>query len=328
MTDSSTVDIIGAGLAGLMAARTLRGRGWGVKLFDKGRRPGGRANTREHRSYRFDHGAQFFTVREPAIQREADSWIDEGLVEEWPGSLVRIEGDRIMPAKDSVRYVGVPGMVSLAEYLARDLDIETGCQVREVRPDQEGWAFFDSSNSLLGAFDLALIAVPAPQAVRLLSAAPMLQAKAKAVRMAPCWAGMYVFEERLELGFDGAFMAGTGLSWIARNNSKPGRPEPEAWVLHAGAGWTGTHWELERGRAAEALLEELVARFGPLPRATFQRAHRWAYAQASEPVPDGALFDPDLGVGACGDWCRGGRIEGALLSGLLTADQIIRKTNQ
>ena len=81
---------------------------------------------------------------------------------------------------------------------------------------------------------------------------------------------MYLFEDRVDLDFDGAFLPGPALSWVARNNSKPGRPESEAWVVHAGPEWTGTHSSLSREAAADALERELEAFVGPL-RAPFIR---------------------------------------------------------
>lgn len=325
MFDSLRVGIVGAGLSGLMAARTLLDHGIDVTLFDKGRRPGGRANTREHGSYRFDHGAQFFTVRGPHVSPLLNSWMAEGLVERWLGKLVRIDGDRVLPAKDSHRYVGVPAMITLPEYLARGLDIRTGVRVGSLRREEGGWAFMDTSGGKLASFPLALVAVPAPQAVPLLSEVPDLEEQAQSVGMAPCWAGMYVFEDGVDLDFDGAFISGQGLSWVARNNSKPGRPEPEAWVIHAGPEWTEAHWDLNGEEAAEALGKEMAALFGPLPKVAFQRAHRWAYALPPEPVSGESLFHPELGIGVCGDWCRGGRVEGAIESGVLLAQQVINQ---
>ena len=91
--------VIGGGLAGLTAAGRLRDAGRDVVVVDKGRRPGGRANTREHDMHRFDHGAQFFTVRDPRVTPLLDDWLHTGLVAPWEGRLVRIEGDTINPAK-------------------------------------------------------------------------------------------------------------------------------------------------------------------------------------------------------------------------------------
>ena len=61
------VAIVGAGLAGLMAGRTLAEAGHEVVLLDKGRSPGGRLATRRIGAATLDHGAQFFTVRSEAF---------------------------------------------------------------------------------------------------------------------------------------------------------------------------------------------------------------------------------------------------------------------
>ena len=63
----STVIVVGAGLAGLMAGRELVKAGHEVLLLDKGRSPGGRLATRRIGQATLDHGAQFFTVRSPVF---------------------------------------------------------------------------------------------------------------------------------------------------------------------------------------------------------------------------------------------------------------------
>jgi predicted NAD/FAD-dependent oxidoreductase len=309
-----------------MAGRVLQNHGASVTLFDKARWPGGRANTREHGSYRFDHGAQFFTVRDPGMLGHLESWIEEGVVSEWTGTLLRITEDQTAPAKDSVRYVGVPGMVDLPAALAQGLDVRVATRVREVRPGDSGWSLFAEDESALGIFDTVVVALPAPQAMEFLRHTPRLRDAAEKARMAPCWAGMYAFEEPLALDFDGAFLSGGPLSWVARDSSKPGRPNVETWVVHAGPNWSRENLGLQRTEAALALLKELRALFGPTPDPLFHRAHRWAFALASDPAPKGALFDQERSIGTCGDWCMGGRIEGALLSGLAVANQILHET--
>jgi predicted NAD/FAD-dependent oxidoreductase len=73
------VVIVGAGICGLVAGRRLADAGAEVVLVDKGRSVGGRLATRRIGDATVDHGAQFFTVRTPAFQRQVDDWVERGL---------------------------------------------------------------------------------------------------------------------------------------------------------------------------------------------------------------------------------------------------------
>jgi renalase len=319
------VGVIGAGLSGLMAARTLQLAGLDVVVFDKGRRVGGRANTREHSDYRFDHGAQFFTVRDEALDPHLQGWLREGLVQEWGGRLVRIEGEAMSPAKEATRYVGVPGMINLALHLASTLDVQTLVRIEKVDASRSGWKFLDTEAALRGEFQSVVVAVPPAQAVPLLSGAPALQEQVGRIHVAPCWAVMLAFDEPLQLGFDGAFITEGPLSWIARDSSKPGRPKSESWVLHATPEWTRRHWEVDGSEVPRLMLDTLRNRFGTLPSPIFERAHRWGYALAGEPLRVGCSYDDAVGIGVCGDWCMGGRVEDALLSGMNVAKRMLER---
>ncbi|MEJ2541447.1 MAG: FAD-dependent oxidoreductase, partial [Gemmatimonadota bacterium] len=184
------VAVVGGGLSGLMAARTLRDHGLDVTVFDKGRRPGGRASTREHGATRFDHGAQYFTIRDRRMRPLLESWLQDGVVAEWPGRLVRYRDGRVESAREGARYVGVPGMIDLASHLSRELDVRRGVRVGsverpegwrdEVPPSAGGgpgngrnaaseragrWLLRDESGGNLGRFDEVVVALPPPQAV-------------------------------------------------------------------------------------------------------------------------------------------------------------------
>ena len=78
------IGVVGAGVAGLSAARALVDRGHQVIVFEKARAPGGRVATSRLRGIEmpravagstlaFDHGAQYFTARDPRSIRSAAS---------------------------------------------------------------------------------------------------------------------------------------------------------------------------------------------------------------------------------------------------------------
>lgn len=322
---SLDVVVVGAGVSGLACAGTLADHGHRVRVVEKSRGPGGRTATRHEGDWRFDHGAQYFTVRDPRFRRRVDSWLEHGLVAPWAGRIAVLERGTVEPKDDDTgRYVGVPGMNAVCRHLADDLDVQWRTRVERIDRDGDRWRLTAEDGTDLGTADAVVVSAPPAQTAELLThVVPDLAARARGVEMAPCWAAMAVFDRPLETAFDGAFVGGSPLSWVARNGSKPGRPGHEAWVLHAGPDWSQTHLELERDDAAARLLDAFRDAAGELDAEVLHLAgHRWRYALPREPLADPCLFDRELRIAACGDWCGGPRVEGAFLSGLAAAGTV------
>lgn len=316
------VAILGAGLSGLACARNLADNGLHVQVIEKARGPGGRMSTRRVEQWRFDHGAQYFTARDPEFSRQVDSWRHVGLVEKWAARIAVVENGSIQVTGDAAeRYVGVPGMNAVCRHLADGLDISYRTEVGELERSEAGWSLKNADGAHIGLFDTVVVSAPSQQTARLLDhPAPALASQARAVEMAPCWAAMVGFARPLETKFDGAFVVDSPLSWIARNTSKPGRPNGECWMLHASPEWSQGHLEIEHESAAELLFEAFNRALGVSVDAPVHlAAHRWRFALPTEPLTQACLADRELRVVACGDWCGGPRVEGAFLSGLAAA---------
>lgn len=314
-----TIGIIGAGMAGLAAAHLLAEQGKTVRVFDKGRGPGGRLSTRRAQTdlgeARFDHGAQFFTARDPAFRDLVQQWIAAGVAAEWTGNFVRLgaEGPEPLPPKE--RFVGQPGMNEIIRAQAKLLDVSWQRRVQTISQGDTGWQMAFEDGSQEGPFEAILVAVPAEQVSDLIDAvAPDLAAEARAVQSAPCWTVMACFEAPLDTAWQGAELEGEALAWIANNCSKPGRSGPEAWVLQASVDWSVAHLEDDK----DAVCADLIKTFRDLtaaPAPIFQSAHRWRYARTVKPAARAIAWDGALQLGTCGDWRTGARIEDAWLSG-------------
>ncbi|NNE44465.1 MAG: FAD-dependent oxidoreductase [Gemmatimonadetes bacterium] len=307
------IGIVGAGIAGLTAARLLSASGHDVTVWDKGRRPGGRASSRRSPAA-FDHGAQYFTARDPRFRAQVDEWRAAGVVAPW--------NPRIRTPRDGdTRFVGVPGMNAAAEHLARGLDVRSGVRIADVTRNGTEWLLRDDSGVRVQQADTVLITTPPAQAVPLLSLAPDLAARAAACTLQPCWAVMLEFNDRLPVDFDAAFVRSGPLSWVARNSSKPGRAARETWVLHASAAWSREHLEEPKPSVIRELVRAFFHEAGTEEvRPEHADAHRWRFAIPDNPYEDLSFHDPELDIGVGGDWCAGARIEGAYLSGRSLAE--------
>lgn len=320
-----TTAIVGAGLSALSCARRLEEAGTTCRIFEKSRGPGGRLSTRRAGELRFDHGAQYFTVRDARFREQVERWREEGLATPWRGRIVSLERGEVTATSTAIdRYVGVPKMSGLVRSLVGEIPVVTGCRVTELRPSDSGWTVCAEDGRAFGPFERVVVSAPAPQAAELLTPAPALAAAARSAQFAPCWAVMLAFDDPLPLDFDGAFVAQSPLSWVARNSSKPERPDVESWVLHGSPEWSAAHLEESPQEALEALLVAFAeATQIELPAARHAVAHRWRFALPVTPLEELCLYEPDLGLGACGDWCGGPRVEGAYLSGSTMAERLI-----
>ena len=155
--------IVGAGMSGLLAANELQDAGWTVTVLDKGRGVGGRMATRRVGEGTFDHGTQFFTVREERFEKLVESWMDDGVVEEWTRGFADAEGQSNEDGHP--RYRGSEGMTSVPKHLSRNLDVKTGERVVKVDRREEGWEVSTEN----AAYDAAvlLLTAPVPQSLAL-----------------------------------------------------------------------------------------------------------------------------------------------------------------
>ncbi len=129
--------VIGAGIAGLLAARSITRAGYPVIVLEKSRGVGGRMATRRFQNGVFDHGAQFFTVREPAFEALVSGWLADGLIDHWANGFARPTGEAKMDGHP--RYRGRTGMTDVPKTLAEDLEVRLGKRVRAVSTDPHGW---------------------------------------------------------------------------------------------------------------------------------------------------------------------------------------------
>jgi hypothetical protein len=317
------IAIIGAGMAGLSAARALSDH-HDVILFDKSRGVGGRMSTRYAGDYEFDHGAQYFTVTDPDFEAQIRTLVGQHIALEWQsrGFYLRLGGLTVDTGRP--RWVGAPRMNSVPKALAEGLDVQLGRRVSEItgKPGSLYLRFEEGGEE--GPFDRVVCTTPAPQAMALLPENSPLLIQMSQVQMHACFALMVGLTEPFDPGWDTLRVSDLPISWLAVNSAKPGRSGGlSTLVIHAAPDWSDRYADADRDWVQSVMLQAASALCDrKLEQAPHIALHRWLYAYADEGVGQNCLIDEGNGIALAGDWCVGGRVEGAFVSGRAAAEWV------
>jgi predicted NAD/FAD-dependent oxidoreductase len=311
------VAIIGAGIAGLSCAKELLSNGISVDIFEKSRGPSGRMSTRRTQEGSVDHGAQYFTARDTRFIGEVQSWIQADIAGIWKPKLKVYEAGVWRDShSQEIRYVGTPNMNSPGKHLAKDQSIQYETTISRLeRRDDQWYLQCNEDREITDSYDFIVLAIPAPQASALTKDVDARAFSAiSEAQMKACWTMMAHLPNQTTADFDAAFINQEIISWICQNGSKPMR-QGNIWTIHASPTWSQDHVELSK-EDAQAQLVKCLASLGFNCQNAEISMHRWRYASGGLKNAIGFLALPDIGLGLCGDWLNGGRVEGAWLSGL------------
>lgn len=322
--------MIGAGISGLAAARTLGKDGHSAVVFEKSKEVGGRIETISHQGYVFDSGATTIAPRgralEDAMFRELDA---EGIVQIEPpiyvhNSLRVSPGD---PAKNRIhRFAYTMGNAELPKRLAKGLDIRFESEIESLAPLGEGY-------SLAGEeFDAVILAIPTPLTQPILETLSETRPFANTLYR-PCLSVLLGFPQPTP---DVPYHAlvdpegGHPLVWMSIESAKCLGRAPEgktAIVAQLGPQFSKLHFESEAEVIGDAAIDMIVRLYGKswdAPEVLFVR--RWLYSQPEMT----ALFDsvnrPHSRLVVAGDGVMGGRTEYAFDSGVRAAKMLMENT--
>lgn len=329
MNTDSPVDVIaiGAGLSGLLAAAGLQSGGARVLVLDKGRGVGGRLATRRTDSGVFDHGAQFFTARDPQFRLRVEAWQAAGMVRAWAAGFALADGTSKRDGE--TRFCGVTGMSSIAKHLAHGLDVHVNVKVVRVQTEGRGWVVTTEAGERFSGRAL-LLTPPVPQSLELLATGNFLlpepvRGELRQVEHAPCLAVLaQLTKPSLIPEPGGLWFDGEPVSWMADNQLKGVSSAAGAAVtIHAGPRFSRAHWEMPEGEVTARLLANATPWLGSVPVQT--QLHRWRYSLPLRVHPERCVVvrEPAPLVFA-GDAFGGPRVEGAALSGLAAGAELAK----
>lgn len=340
MTVPKHIAIVGSGMSAIVCARTLVQAGHQVTVLEKSHRLGGRMATRSSPFGTFDHGAQYFTVRDPRFMQALQT--TPTVCKKWSANTVRVldeHGQMVAAGQppSEAHWVPSPGMNTLIQQWAQPLvdsqRVLMETRVTHIEPDAlhpTQWQLrttgAQDSVHVYSGFDAVVLAIPAPQARSLLqnckSAAPLVEQVAE-VTIAPCWTLMLAFPQAMQPGllalgpqWNAARSTHHRIAWLARESSKPGREPIERWTVQASAGWSQDHLRDDASRVQAKLLKAFAEVTGIRAQPSHVGSKLWLHAQTKNPLGQSHVWDRKTHLGLCGDWCLGHRVEDAFVSGL------------
>lgn len=306
------VVVIGAGLSGLMASRTLLERGFDVMTIDKGRSPGGRMATRRIGEATLDHGAQFFTVREPRFHGIVEEWVRHGIVREWCRGF---DGNDGHP-----RFVGSTAMTDIPKHLAHGLAVRYDSLAFSVtRGTTAKWSVQLDTGEQIPA-DAVITSCPTPQSYSLTITTDLeIPEDFISIDYDRTICLLAVLDRPITLGAHGALQHPCpSVSFAAENKTKGISPVP-ALTMHADAAWSLANWDRPTSEL-EALLVGLATPLLDGARILEANVKKWRFATPRTIYPQRCLVLDDLVF--AGDAFGGPRVEGAVLSGVAAADAV------
>ena len=345
MKNSCDTIVVGAGIAGLIAARELIGARHEVIVVEADRRVGGRMAAVSLGRATFDSGAQFISVRSAELEQYVAEWIDAGVATLWAhgfadgltgdGSLAR-ESDRDnphrhMPARDGhPRYRGVPAMDAIPRHLARGLDVRLGVTVHSIGPHPEGGWRIDADAGRFYRASSVIVTAPVPLSLQMLRSGgtPIEESgrmMLESIEYAPCLSLLGVSEGPADLPRPGALRRPVpAIDWIADNAVKGVSSTGPALTIHCSEAFSTRYFERDDGDVVRQVILELEDTL-PL-RFSAWRLDRWRHSRPVHALQTGT-FTTGLPVGVCiaGDAFSGARIEGAVLSGTAAARATIAR---
>lgn len=309
--------VVGAGIAGLSAARKMAASGERVLVVDKGRGVGGRMATRRFSGAVFDHGAQSFTVIDPRFRAIVYPAISNGAAVEWY-------------VDHHIHYRGVDGITSPVKELTTKLNVWIATKVDRIVCREGGWVSSAPDRDSIYA-DKLILTPPVPQSLEILSGIDLglpnqLLDDLRTVEYERCIAALIILDEPPGISEPGFIRNETGTIRLIVDNVVKQISRIPSYTVHASPEFSLENWDRSD---AEILSDLLDAEPSLRPSSVIDfQIHRWRYARPVRTIQARTIVsEKPARIAFAGDAFGTGNsnIETAALSGLAAAEALLKK---
>lgn len=339
----SRIAIVGAGVAGLAAAWSLRSHPVETTIFEKSRGYAGRAATRGRYGVRYDHGANFIQPDGGRVRKLLTDALPSDDLVSIGRPVWTFDGDgEISPngEEPAAMWTYRNGISTVGKLLARQGSgvIHTETRIESLERQNDAWHLDSEEGDRYGPFEAVLLTPPAPQSAGLLERSRMdadlrdeLVDGLHAARYTAQFTVVLGYEREIPRSGDYYGLLGTDeehpIAWIGFEQDKPGHvPNGHSvLIIQTAPKWTAARVEADPDTVMpdvkEAAAEVLDA---DLTRPSWYDTQRWRYALPTQPADtDKLAAGRAAGLFFAGDFvAESGRVDRSIESGLRAAGKL------
>jgi predicted NAD/FAD-dependent oxidoreductase len=311
--------IVGAGIAGASCAGTLAAAGWEVDVFEKSRGAGGRLSTRRLDTGWATLGTPFISAKRDPFRSQLRDWVRQGWLEAVRGNVLQGRANLSWAqAQMQNHYKPTIEPSQLVRKLLGTAQLHTQARVTALRPR----TLIMEDGRELDDYDCVICSVPTPQAIPMLDALPLLQARLGEVRYRPIWSFLMRWEGGPAadvIKFDDHL-----LNLAVRQTSNG----PGLWAVHSSHEFAETYLEASEMEASTRAASALMGLLGlPWP-VEVEVSHLWRHARPVSTMDGFWVGDRENRVALIGDGVAGVGVERAWESGVRLAQAIMQSKEE
>ncbi len=308
--------IIGSGISGSTIAYYLKKK-YSIKVFDKAKGVGGRSSYKRYKGkIGFDHGLQYLSPRSKEFKSFTNKLIKKRVLKHWKGNHVFLN-QRIKRDKKHIKLIGVKGNNDISKFLLKNTECSFQSELSEIKRQKNYWHLKFKDNKFIYTKNI-IITVPFPQAKILASRFVKTKLFKNKVVMNSSITVLLVTNKTGNKA-SSFFTNDKVLGWISKENSKRRfKFNRDLWVLQSTFEYGKKHTDNYRNKR-KFYTSVLINKFKKLTnikvkKVYFTHIHGWKYSSNSKSLKIQSYWNKKIGLGLCGDWFGGPRLENGWLS--------------
>ena len=310
MQDIHDVLIIGGGLSGSLLGSLIVKKSLDVLIVEKSKLLGGRCSSKPVDGGLADYGCQLFKPKSRSAR-----FLLEDLHKK---QIVNFSN---IPEQKS-QYIGNYGISKIPQYFSLCVSSLTNTKIDRLRYHEGLWNAYSESKHFISK--IVIMTMPTEQVKHLISKSTL---DYDFTTPKPKYRALYTFT--FSSISDIEFMESTDhrdFSWIINNTKKGIHNSKSIYTVNSSERLTKKLQILDKTDQI-SLIDKALSNYG-FKQISDLKIHFWKYAFTTGKSPLEYSWNPEYGIGACGDGYGHGNIDGAITSAYQIKDPIIHFLDQ